>query len=154
VPSPTAAGKLANFENELETELLAFAQEVENWTRGQRDLYWDNDTGSADASITGFVVDVEDPMKNVNRSPWPEARSGIVRSRHRNPPAHYTPTQPDLDPPPPDTIMEVGLSVNTEYAEFIGAERGSDSVVDLLEEALAFNTRALVDHVLNAWRNA
>ena len=63
---------------ELDRALEAFAEEAEEYTRAHRN--WVDDSGSAAASITGYLVGKGDWQKNFNRPAWVAARQPGYRS--------------------------------------------------------------------------
>lgn len=72
----------------LDSELEQFAEEWEYEARQQRT--WDDDTGSAAAAITGYLVGKGDYDKNFGDPQWQQARRAGGR-RWPNPPENYEP---------------------------------------------------------------
>uniref|UniRef100_A0A6M3XD21 Capsid protein n=1 Tax=viral metagenome TaxID=1070528 RepID=A0A6M3XD21_9ZZZZ len=73
---------MRNFEIEVENELQDFAEDVEDHAKNRRQ--WNDDTGSAAQSVTGWVVDRGDRTKNWGGGKWEHARttSGVSRWGH------------------------------------------------------------------------
>lgn len=90
-------GKIANrmlaftdkIERSLNSHLQQFAEDTEELTKAS--AHWQDDTGSAKAATTGYVVDVDDPRKNFAAPEWAAAQQGKVKSRYGNPPRNYQP---------------------------------------------------------------
>jgi len=72
----------------VEDELEEFGRELEDNTRARRD--WQDDTGSAAAAITAYLVGRVDPRKNFDDPAWRRARAE-GSSKYGTPPQNYEP---------------------------------------------------------------
>lgn len=91
-------GKIANrmlafadkVERSLNSHLQEFAEDTEELTKAS--AHWQDDSGSAKAATTGYLVGVDDPRKNFAASEWTAAqRAGFISPRHKNPASNFQP---------------------------------------------------------------
>jgi len=91
-------GKIANrmlafadkVEQSLNSRLQQFAEDTEELTKAS--AHWQDDSGSAKAATTGYLVGVDDAQKNFAASEWMAAqRAGFISPRHKNPASNYQP---------------------------------------------------------------
>lgn len=73
----------------VEDEMEEFSRELEDNTRNRRD--WLDDTGSAAAAITAYLVGRVDPRKNFENPAWRKARAQGSQKYPRNLPENYEP---------------------------------------------------------------
>jgi len=73
----------------VEDEMEEFARELEDNTRSRRD--WLDDTGSAAAAITAYLVGRVDPRKNFENPAWRKAQDEGSQKYPGNKPENYRP---------------------------------------------------------------
>ncbi len=104
-------GKIANrmlafldkVETSLNEHLRQFAEDVEEYTRAT--AHWMDDTGSARAAITGYLVDVDDYRKNFGAVEWQAAQAGKVKSRYGHKAENYRPLTQEHPTPTDDKVV-------------------------------------------------
>ena len=105
----------AVLEEHLLNTLSSFAQDAEEQTRKESESHWQDDSGSARDSITGYAVNIDSPDKNFSRSNWAQAQSpGYTSPVWGNPDSNFQPMSEPLDE---DIELGVVLTMFVPYAE-------------------------------------
>jgi len=140
---------ITQLEPTLVEELKDFAEEWEEWAREHKT--WKNDTGSAQAALTAWVIDHQDYQKNFDKEPWVSARSGKIEGAYTGPPffntpANYNPVITEEDAGE-DHALVVCLSHFVRYGPNLEEDEGGH----LLQEALDYHVEPFIRHIENAF---
>jgi len=124
--------------------MLQIAREGEEMTRGNRG--WQDDTHSAEASITGYVVQHGDPHKNFNDPRWLEAQRSGSSKYPQNKPENYTPV-PDEHVQVPDGGHTAVVTSFIKYARNLESDWGLGTLTfhRSFEEAKYQGLQTLID---------
>lgn len=123
----SVASRIRRIRMQLEQEahkgLNEAAENMAAFARAQAEMYWQDDSGSARASITGFDPEVSSHDKNFGNPAWKKAQSvGYVSPRHENPHTNFGPFTESVDK---EEEYEAYLTAYVQYFDDIRPERGS-----------------------------
>ncbi|MFQ5472446.1 MAG: hypothetical protein ACE5FA_06135 [Dehalococcoidia bacterium] len=122
--------------DEFADDAEQFAQEVVGF-----DEYWENDTGSARASITGFDPEVTPHDKNFDDPIWQAAQSGAIESKYSGAPyfndaSNY---EPVVNRVQKDEEFEAYLTMFVKYAAEISVGGGERLAIELFRDMLGWS---------------
>jgi len=145
---------IQDFDKRVVDRLKDFAEEIEGHAKNHRQ--WNDDTGSAAQSVTGWVVDHDRYDKNWDGGAWGKARV-IPESKWGHGPENYEPVTMDEDIGEEEDSFKVALSSFMRYGPDMKEHwfSGSHTMIDTIEEALHWGEapflRACADGIKDAF---
>jgi len=131
------------------------AETLEGFARAQATLYWEDDSGSARASITGFDPAVSSFDKNFDAPEWAAARENpdYVSPHHHNPRSNFAEYTEAVQK---KEEYEAYLTAYVQYFDDIRPERGSGEELGkaLFQETMDVNQHLVLADIASAIERA